>query len=268
MSDKTVREPVTTDESDANAHAVENEHSHYRPHKPDIKNESDIRAEELSGSSHAEPSNGRELQTLSVDEASAQPPDDIAGIEVKPTGKVAGGIPAIINTMKHAWREMGAARSFKTLSQVNQKDGFDCPGCAWPDPDGERTHTEFCENGAKAVAEEATLKRVTPEFFREWSVAELSPNNPISGSANRDASRIPIWLPEGGNALRAVALGEAFRLSLSELNALATPDEASFTHRAEPATRPRFSTSFSCANSARTICRTARTCATNRAALR
>ncbi len=219
MSDKTVREQVTTDESDANAHAVENEHSHYRPHKPDIRSEGD--------SSHTDASNGRELQTPSVDGASAQPPDDIAGIEVKPAGKVAGGIPAIINTMKHAWREMGAARSFKTLSQVNQKDGFDCPGCAWPDPDGERTHTEFCENGAKAVAEEATLKRVTPEFFKEWSVPELSRKSDFwLGKQGRLTH--PVWLREGGTHYEPVSWEQAFQLVAEELNALATPDEALF----------------------------------------
>ena len=106
--------------------------------------------------------------------ASAQPPIETYGIEIKDTGESAGGIPAIVQTVKHAWGEMGLGRSLKTLLAVNQKDGFDCPGCAWPEPDRERSHAEFCENGAKAVAEEATTKRVTPEFFREWSVEELS----------------------------------------------------------------------------------------------
>ena len=65
-------------------------------------------------------------------------------------------------------------RGAQTLLKVNQKDGFDCPGCAWPDPDDHRSHIEFCENGAKAVAEEATSERVTPEFFAQWSVADLA----------------------------------------------------------------------------------------------
>ena len=57
---------------------------------------------------------------------------------------------------------MGVKRTALTLLRVNQKNGFDCPGCAWPEGD-ERHTAEFCENGAKAVAEEATLRRVTPE---------------------------------------------------------------------------------------------------------
>ena len=58
-------------------------------------------------------------------------------------------------------------RGVRTLLKLNQQGGFDCPGCAWPEPDGERSHAEFCENGAKHVADEATTKRVTPEFFQK-----------------------------------------------------------------------------------------------------
>src|SRR5829696_6585046 len=69
-----------------------------------------------------------------------------------------GGLAAVWSSMKHVSREMGLLRGARTLLKVNQKDGFDCPGCAWPDPDGARSHAEFCENGAKAVAEEATTR--------------------------------------------------------------------------------------------------------------
>ena len=68
--------------------------------------------------------------------------------------------------MRRGAGEMGVKRSFKTLLKLNQKDGFDCPSCAWPDPDGERKTAEFCENGAKAVAAEATRERVTPSSSR------------------------------------------------------------------------------------------------------
>ena len=67
---------------------------------------------------------------------------------------------------------MGISRTVKTLTMVNQQQGFDCPGCAWPDP-SHRTQFEFCENGAKAVADEATKSRVTPEFFAKHSVQYL-----------------------------------------------------------------------------------------------
>ena len=56
---------------------------------------------------------------------------------------------------------------------VNQKEGFDCPGCAWPDPE-HRTTFEFCENGAKAVADEAMKAKVTPSFFAQHSVQDLA----------------------------------------------------------------------------------------------
>ena len=70
-------------------------------------------------------------------------------------------------------QQMGARRTALTLTRVNQPTGFDCPGCAWPDP--KNTHTaEFCENGAKAVAEEATLRRVDPSFFAEHPLSELA----------------------------------------------------------------------------------------------
>ena len=84
----------------------------------------------------------------------------------------AAGLTAVAWSLRMAQRQMGVRRTALTLLKVNQKDGFDCPGCAWPEPD-KRHRAEFCENGAKAVAEEATTRRVTPDFFREWSVADL-----------------------------------------------------------------------------------------------
>jgi anaerobic selenocysteine-containing dehydrogenase len=122
----------------------------------------------------AEASTDENVIDSNADDVRAQTPIEISGTEIGSTSEVAGGVTAVLVSLKHAWREMGAARSLKTLLKLNQKDGFDCPGCAWPDPDGDRAHAEFCENGVKAVAEEATLKRVTPEFFDAWSVAELS----------------------------------------------------------------------------------------------
>ena len=107
-------------------------------------------------------------------QARAQPPEELTSVEIKPISKVTGGLPAIISTVKTAWTEMGAVRGARALLQLNQMGGFDCPGCAWPEPDRERSHAEFCENGAKHVADEATTKRLTPEFFQQWSVADLS----------------------------------------------------------------------------------------------
>ena len=84
----------------------------------------------------------------------------------------AAGIPAVVSTMKYGLTNMGVINSISKLSKVNDFHGFDCPGCAWPDP-AHRTMTEFCENGAKAVAEEATLARVTREFFASHSVEQF-----------------------------------------------------------------------------------------------
>jgi molybdopterin-dependent oxidoreductase alpha subunit len=170
----------------------------------------------------AEPSSSHDAR-----KASAQPPVEIEGIEIKQATNVAGGMGAIVQTAKHAWREMGARRSLKTLLAVNQKDGFDCPGCAWPEPDGERSHAEFCENGAKAVAEEATLKRVAPEFFRAWSVAELSKKSDFwLGKQGRLTH--PVLLRRESEHYEPVGWDEAFALVAAELNALASPDEAIF----------------------------------------
>ncbi|HWS54449.1 MAG TPA: FdhF/YdeP family oxidoreductase, partial [Pyrinomonadaceae bacterium] len=128
---------------------------------------------------------------------------------------------------KHIVREAGLVRGTRTLLRVNQKDGFDCPGCAWPDPDGERAHAEFCENGAKAVAEEATTKRVTPDFFREWSVADLSLKSDYwLGKQGRLTH--PMILRRGATHYEPVGWDEAFKVVAAELNALGSPDEAAF----------------------------------------
>src|SRR5882672_6142673 len=113
-------------------------------------------------------------QKYKIHQPSAQPPEESTPVQIKPLKNVAGGVPAIIETIKSAWGEMGPVSATRTLLKLNQVGGFDCPGCAWPEPDRERAHAEFCENGAKHVADEATSKRLTTEFFEQWTVAELS----------------------------------------------------------------------------------------------
>ncbi|WP_316044806.1 hypothetical protein [Reichenbachiella agarivorans] len=76
--------------------------------------------------------------------------------------------------LDHAMKEVGLTRSFATLSKLNQEEGIDCPGCAWPDPKKRSSLGEYCENGVKAIAEEATTHRVTPDFFAQHTVAEMS----------------------------------------------------------------------------------------------
>ncbi|MFI0230553.1 FdhF/YdeP family oxidoreductase [Streptomyces sp. NPDC017086] len=138
----------------------------------------------------------------------------------------AAGLPAIGHTLRIAQRQMGVKRTALTLLRVNQKDGFDCPGCAWPEPD-HRHAAEFCENGAKAVAEEATLRRVTPEFFAAHSVADLSGR---SGYWLGQQGRLthPMYLPEGGTHYEPVSWERAFGIVAEEIAALGSPDEAVF----------------------------------------
>ncbi|MFJ6983565.1 MULTISPECIES: FdhF/YdeP family oxidoreductase [unclassified Streptomyces] len=138
----------------------------------------------------------------------------------------AAGLTAIGHTLRIAQQQMGVRRTALTLLRVNQKDGFDCPGCAWPEPD-HRHAAEFCENGAKAVAEEATLRRVTPEFFAAHPVADLAGR---SGYWLGQQGRLthPMYLPEGGEHYEPVSWERAFDIIAEETAALASPDEAVF----------------------------------------
>ncbi|MGW5849344.1 FdhF/YdeP family oxidoreductase [Streptomyces sp. NPDC055254] len=146
--------------------------------------------------------------------------------QVAPPQHAAAGLPAIGHTLRMARQQMGVARTARTLLKVNQKDGFDCPGCAWPE--GDKRHTaEFCENGAKAVAEEATLRRVTPDFFAAHPLSDLAGR---SGYWLGQQGRIthPMYLPEGGDRYEAISWERAFAVLAEELTALDSPDEALF----------------------------------------
>src|SRR6188508_2861780 len=99
-------------------------------------------------------------------------PDD-ATMKVGRPQDHAAGIPGVAAALATSVEQMGVVRTARTLLRVNQEDGFDCPGCAWPEP-GARHLAEFCENGAKAVAEEATTRRIDRAFFAEHRVDELA----------------------------------------------------------------------------------------------
>ncbi|MEV6160560.1 FdhF/YdeP family oxidoreductase [Streptomyces sp. NPDC052052] len=145
---------------------------------------------------------------------------------VAPPQHAAAGLPAVAHSLHIAQQQMGVRRTAQTLLKVNQKDGFDCPGCAWPEGD-ERHTAEFCENGAKAVAEEATLRRVTPAFFAAHPLADLASR---SGYWLGQQGRItqPMYLPEGADRYEAVTWERAFGIIAEELRALTSPDEALF----------------------------------------
>ena len=157
----------------------------------------------------------------------AQPPETPVPLDARPPSSVAGGIPAIVQSMKFALGEAGLVRGTRLLARINQVEGFDCPGCAWPDPDGHRSAFEFCENGAKAVAEEGTSARITPDFFARHSVAELSQQSDYwLGKQGRLTH--PMLLKPGATHYQPVSWDEVFALLGAELRALGSPDEAIF----------------------------------------
>ncbi len=156
----------------------------------------------------------------------AQPPSDEPPARLGHATTVAGGLGALRATMEYAAAQTGIPRATRVLLQVNQKNGFDCPGCAWPEP-RERSVVEFCENGAKAVLSEATTRRVDPDFFRRHSVAELAEQG---DHWLNEQGRIthPMVLRAGATHYEPIAWDEAFALLGRELRALGGPNEAVF----------------------------------------
>jgi molybdopterin-dependent oxidoreductase alpha subunit len=162
---------------------------------------------------------GRRAPRKDVDDSDltiSRPKQSAAGL-----GGVAHGLAPVLG-------QMGVVRGTRTLLKLNQANGFDCPGCAWPDPAvPERAHAEFCENGAKAVAEEATLRRVTPEFFAAHSLLDLGGRSDYwLGQQGRLTS--PMVAADGDTHYRPISWEDAFALIGSSLTALASPDEAAF----------------------------------------
>ena len=140
---------------------------------------------------------------------------------------VAAGIPAVISSLSHGITRMGTLASVRNLTSVNRFDGFDCPGCAWPDPDGHRTIAEFCENGAKAVADEGTRKRAGPEFWSQWSVGELSRKSDQWLNSQGRLTH-PMILRPGTDYYSELSWDEAFDIIADELVGLDNPDQAVF----------------------------------------
>jgi molybdopterin-dependent oxidoreductase alpha subunit len=157
----------------------------------------------------------------------AQTPLETTRPEIEPISKRAGGAKSALTAARVAFREMGVIRGTRTLLQINQDEGIKCPGCAWPEPDVGRSHFEFCEQGAKHVADEATRRRLTPAFFQEWSVPELTKQADVWLNQQGRITH-PMVLREGREHYEAIEWPEAFALIAQELNSLASPDEAIF----------------------------------------
>ncbi|GGN01521.1 formate dehydrogenase [Dyadobacter beijingensis] len=158
----------------------------------------------------------------------AENPEKLTGLKKGDIKKAAAGIPAVVSALEMAIGEAGFQRGMKALFNLNKKGGFDCPSCAWPDPDDERSGiAEYCENGARAVAEEATAKKLTPDFFSENSVQELGLLSDYEiGGKGRIAQ--PMFLPAGGTHYQPITWEAAFDKIGTELNRLGSPHEAVF----------------------------------------
>jgi len=155
-------------------------------------------------------------------------PEQLTGLRTGDIKKIAAGIPAVVSGLKQVFGEAGVLRGLKALGKLNQKDGFDCPSCAWPDPDDERSGiAEYCENGAKAVAEEATAKKLDAAFFAQHTVEALAALSDYEiGRKGRIAQ--PMFLPKGSKHYQPISWDDAFNKIAAALNTLGSPDEAVF----------------------------------------
>ncbi len=162
--------------------------------------------------------------------AKKAPTDDVGDRDLRTTRpqREAAGLAGVVKGLSAGLAQMGVRRSALTLLRVNQTHGFDCPGCAWPEPEaGHRATAEFCENGAKAVAEEATLRRVTADFFARHPVSDLATRSDHwLGQQGRIAE--PVIKRAASDHYRPIPWDAAFALIASRLRSLDSPHEAVF----------------------------------------
>jgi formate dehydrogenase major subunit len=138
----------------------------------------------------------------------------------------AAGVKAVTVALERGIEQAGVVRTARALTRLNHREGFDCPGCAWPEPQGRRRPAEFCENGAKAVAEESTLRTVSADFFSAHSVPELLQRSEYwLGSQGRLTE--PMVLREGSDHYEPITWDESFALIAAHLRAT-QPDRAVF----------------------------------------
>ena len=153
-------------------------------------------------------------------------PHDENNLRLTKPKKQAAGIPAVISSGKHSLKKMGLTRTIKSLSMVNQKSGFDCPGCAWPDPE-HRTQFEFCENGAKAVADEAMKARVDGDFFKNYSIQDLAMKSDYWLN-NQGRISEPMYLDKESNNYSPISWDDALTKISNKLKSLVSPNRAVF----------------------------------------
>ncbi len=158
---------------------------------------------------------------------SPEPPLEAETPRVEDRPEASTGLPAAVNSLRVSLRQLGLGRTYDTWRRVNQTDGFDCPGCAWADPDGKRHTLEFCENGAKAFADDASTRLCEPDFFAQYSVAELAQQSDLWLNARGRIAQ-PMFLPHSEDHYRPIAWPKAFQLVAEELRSCSTPDQAVF----------------------------------------
>jgi molybdopterin-dependent oxidoreductase alpha subunit len=169
----------------------------------------------------------------------AQNPSGFGGLKVGHASEEAAGIPAIWNTMLYGIGEMGPVRSSEAFVKINHVTGFDCQSCAWPSPDKKRKVFEFCENGAKAVSDESTKKRVTPEFFARYSIEELATKSDYWLN-QQGRLTTPMVRHANGTHYQPISWADAFSMIAEELNRLDSPDQASFYTSGKTTNEPAF----------------------------
>ena len=158
----------------------------------------------------------------------AQAPAVFTGLKLSTPPKKVAGIPAVLKALGHVARYTHPGSAIRVMSRLNQKGGIDCPGCAWPDPDDDRSSLgEFCENGIKAISEELSSKVIDKHFFSKHSVAEMLRWSDFEiGKQGRLAE--PMVLRENDTHYQPISWEAAFQLIGDHLNELPHPDEAIF----------------------------------------
>ncbi|MCU0238148.1 MAG: FdhF/YdeP family oxidoreductase [Pyrinomonadaceae bacterium] len=157
----------------------------------------------------------------------AETPELFEDLTVSKPTESAAGISSVLKTTQIAIDKMGVAKALKGLTKINQFDGFDCQSCAWADDTETRKLAEFCENGAKALADEATKKLLTADFFAQNSISELSKRSDYWLNKQGRITE-PLFLDENATHYKSIAWQDAFDVIAKELNALNSPDEAIF----------------------------------------
>ncbi len=142
------------------------------------------------------------------------------------SGPPAGGLGAVTRALRVALHEAGALGAWRGLSRMNQADGFDCPGCAWPDP-ARRSRIEFCENGAKHVAHEATRRRADPDFFTRHPIPQLLVRSDRWLEAQGRIAQ-PMRRRPGSDHYEPVSWEAAFARIAERLQVVADPDRVVF----------------------------------------